>query len=176
MKRLIFIYGSIAGGIIIISMMITMPFVTDGTLDMANSEWLGYTTMTIALSMIFFGVKSYRDNQLHGSITFGQGFKVGILIALVASVIYVIWWEIYMHFFMADFAEQYADKMMEMARASGATEAELAEKLQETKAAQELYGKFYFRILITFSEIFPLGLLLSLISAALLRKKEVLPV
>jgi hypothetical protein len=175
MKRIIFIYGCIGGVIIITSMMATMPFVMDGTLDMDNSQWLGYITMTIALSVIFFGVKSHRDNQLDGVITFGQGFKVGILIALVTSVIYVVWWEIYMHFFMSDFAEQYASKVMEAAKASGATEQELAKKLEETTAAQEMYSKFYIRVLLTFSEIFPVGLLLSLVSAALLKRKEVLP-
>jgi hypothetical protein len=112
---------------------------------------------------------------LQGTITFGQGFKIGILIALVTSVIYVVWWEIYMHFFMSDFAEQYASKMMEAAKASGATEEELAKKLKETTDAQEMYSKFYFRVLLTFSEIFPVGLLLSLVSAALLKRKDVLP-
>lgn len=173
MKKIIFVYGSIGGAIIIASMMVTMPFVMNGTLSMTNSEWLGYSTMIIALSVIFFGVKSHRDNQLNGTITFGQGFKVGILISLVASFIYVVWWEIYMHFFMTDFAEQYASRTMEAAKASGATDEELAKKLEETTAAQEMYGKFYFRVLITFSEIFPVGLLLSLVSAALLKKKEV---
>ncbi len=175
MKKIILIYGCIGGAIIIASMMVTMPFVMDGTLDMDNSQWLGYITMIIALSVIFFGVKSYRDNQLQGAITFGQGFKVGILIALVASVMYVIWWEIYMHFFMSDFAAQYASKTMAAAKAAGATEEELAKKLEETTEAQEMYGKFYFRVLITFSEIFPIGLLLSLVSAALLKRKDVLP-
>jgi uncharacterized membrane protein len=175
MKRIIIIYGCIGGGIIITSMMVTMPFVTNGTLDMGNSEWLGYITMTIALSMIFFGVKSYRDNQLNGAITFGEGFKVGILIALVASVIYVFWWEIYMHFFIPDFMEQYTSKTMEATKASGVTEEELAKKLKETTEMQEMYGKFYFRVLLTFSEIFPVGLLLSLVSAALLKRKDVLP-
>lgn len=175
MKKIILIYGCIGGAIIIASMMVTMPFVMDGTLDMDNSQWLGYITMIIALSVIFFGVKSYRDNQLQGTITFGQGFKVGILIALVASVMYVIWWEIYMHFFMSDFAAQYASKTMAAAKAAGATEEELAKKLEETTEAQEMYGKFYFRVLITFSEIFPIGLLLSLVSAALLKRKDVLP-
>ncbi len=175
MKKIILIYGCIGGGIIIASMMVTMPLLESGSLNTDNSLWLGYITMTIALSMVFFGVKSYRDNQLNGAITFGQGFKVGILIALVASVIYVVWWEIYMHFFMSDFAAQYASKTMEAAKAAGATEEELARKLEETNKAQEMYSKFYFRVLITFSEIFPVGLLLSLVSAALLKRKDVLP-
>ena len=175
MKKIILVYGGIGGAIIIASMMVTLPFMENGKLGAANTEWLGYITMTIALSMIFFGVKSYRDNQLNGVITFGEGFKVGILIALVASVIYVVWWEIYMNLFMSDFAAQYASQTMEAARASGATEEELAKQLEETKMAQEMYGKFYFRVLITFSEIFPVGLLLSLVSAALLKRKEVLP-
>ena len=80
MKKIVLIYGLIAGVIVGAMMMITMPLYESGTLKFDNGEWLGYTTMVIALSMVFFGVKSYRDNHLGGSITFGNALKVGLLI------------------------------------------------------------------------------------------------
>src|SRR4051812_21595851 len=94
MKKIVIIYGLIAGAIVGTMLIITMPLYESGTLNFDNGELLGYTTMVVALSMVFFGVKSYRDNYSGGTITFGQGAKVGLLITLIASLIYAMSWEV----------------------------------------------------------------------------------
>ncbi len=91
MKRTIWLYGSISGAVIIGSMIVTMNVAA-----LADSEWLGYLTMIVALSVIFLAVKRYRDQELGGVIRFGTAFMLGLGIAAVASLAYVLLWEVYL--------------------------------------------------------------------------------
>src|SRR5579862_4186451 len=122
MKKIILVYGLIAGVIVGAMLMITMPLYENETLHFENGEWLGYTTMVIALSLVFFGVKSYRDNHLKGSISFWSGIKVGLLITLVASLIYALSWEITYNTMKSDFMKQYNEHAIEKMKKEGATE------------------------------------------------------
>ncbi|HZY81419.1 MAG TPA: DUF4199 domain-containing protein [Cyclobacteriaceae bacterium] len=176
MKRIVITYGLIAGTIVAAMMLITMPLFKNGTLNHEDGELYGYSTMVIALSMVFFGVKTFRDKHSNGTITFGQGLTVGLLITLIAAVMYSTAWEISlvtedMGDYMTTWIQQQYDEM----KATGATEAEL----QEWKAKWDKFLGYYdimpIRFVITMVEILPVGIIISLISAALLRKKEFLP-
>jgi hypothetical protein len=146
---------------------ITMPLYEKGILTMENGELVGYSTMIVALSLIFFGIKSYRDNHLEGSITFGKALKVGLLITLIASLIYAITWEIISNT-MQDFVTQMGDKYSEKLKAEGSTQAEI----DEYKA---IYENPFIRFAMTLMEIAPVGILISLLSAGLLRIRGFLP-
>ena len=175
MKKIILIYGLISGTIISAMFMITMPLYKNGTLSMDNGEILGYSTMAIALSLIFFGVKSYRDNYLHGTIKFGKALVVGLSIAGVASLFYAISWEVYFNQFMPDFMDQFANMSKAKAKAGGASEAEIQKVMEGVNRMKEMYKNPVLRFVITLAEILPVGVLIALISAAILRKKEILP-
>jgi len=86
MKNTVLKYGIIAGAIVSIFMIVTMPLMDENS-DIKHSEILGYTVMLVAMSMIFIGVRSYRNNQLNGVISFGKAFVLGLYIALIASTI-----------------------------------------------------------------------------------------
>ncbi len=175
MKRVVLIYGVISGAIIFAMFMITWPLYKNGLLSMDHGEILGYTTMVIALSLIFFGVKSFRDNHLHGAIPFGRAFVLGLSIAGVASLFYAISWEIIFNLFMPDFMDQYANMCIAKAKAGNATEAELQKVMSQIDQMRGLYKNPFLRFGVTMAEILPVGILVALISAAILRKKEVLP-
>jgi hypothetical protein len=113
MKKIILVYGLFAGAIVGTMLMITMPLYESGTLHFENGEWLGYITMVVALSLVFFGIKSYRDHHSGGKITFWSGLKVGLLITLVASLIYALSWEITYSTMKGDFLKQMNEKSME---------------------------------------------------------------
>jgi hypothetical protein len=147
-----------------------MPFMD--TIGSERGEIIGYTTMVAAFLMVFFGIRSYRDNVLNGSITFGRGFQVGILIALIASACYVATWEVIYHTTAPDFAEQYASSAIEKARAAGASEVELNEKRAEMAKFSELYRNPLFNVGITFLEVFPVGLVMTLVSAGMLSRRR----
>lgn len=165
MKKTVFTFGIIAG------MMIYGTIRLYNNQDFQSSAILGYTTMVIAFSLIFVGIKRFRDKYNQGAISFGKAFTIGLYITLIASTIYVATWLIEYYVFFPDFAEQYKTCVMNDARKSGATPAELDARLAEMAEFQELYKNPLFVILISYIEIFPIGLVISLLSALLLKRK-----
>lgn len=174
MLRIILTYGVFSGVIIIGTAIFGIALAGEST-DMAALEWVGYLVMIVALSMIFVGIKQYRDRELGGIIKFGTAFKLGLGISLVASLIYVGVWEVNLAVTNHAFIEEYTQSVIDQKRAEGVTGAELAAVIEEQEAMKENYAKLYFRLPITFIEIFPVALLITLISAAILRKREVMP-
>jgi hypothetical protein len=142
--------------------------------DFQLGEILGYISMIVSLSMIFFGVKSYRDNHLAGKITFGKAFQTGIGITLVASVIYVAGWMVYFHTSDSakDFPAQYLDYMVEKMQKSGQPQAEIDKQVAAYQENMSLYTNPLVMMAVTLFEIFPVGLVISLISAAFLKRKN----
>jgi hypothetical protein len=162
------VYGGLAGAIAIAAMVANMS-------TGVHSLLVGYLILFTALSMIFVGIKSYRDRQLGGVIRFSTAFGVGIGIALVASLIYVMVWEIYLAATDYSFMGDYVRAMVEEKRAEGATAAEIARMQSEMTAMGESYNNsLLMRIAFTLLEILPVGLLITLVSAALLRNSRFL--
>jgi hypothetical protein len=156
-------------------LLITQPLFRNGTLNLDNGMYVGFTTMVIAFSMVFFGIKTHRDQNLGGAISFGGALKVGALIAFVASLTYAISWEVYYNTAGSDFLEWYQTCQLEKLTKEGATEAEITDAKAEMATMSELYQNPIIRFGMTLTEIFPVGVLVALISAALLRRKEFLP-
>jgi hypothetical protein len=178
MRKIVLVYGSIAGLLMVMMFVISFYLMEQGTLTFTNSELFGYTTMIIVLSLIFFGVKSFRDKHNNGAMTFWKGFKVGISIAAVASLFYAGGWEAYYNTIpgMKDtFMQRYTDVTIKKMQHDGKSQEAIDKKLEEMKMFTELYKNPFIRFGMTLLEIFPVGLVITLISAGVLRRKEVLP-
>ncbi len=173
MGKTALIYGTIAGIVIAISM--TLGFLANETTGFTASEWFGYLLMLVALSFIFIGIKRYRDVVRGGVIGFWRATGLGLAITAIAGIFYVVNWEIYLSMTDYSFIDQYIAANMESARAGGASETELAEKAAEMEDVRTSYINPLYRVPITFMEIFPVGLIVSLISAAILRFSNILP-
>ncbi len=171
MKRNSLIYGLAAGGFLIAGMALGYFLGGAG----GYSETFGYAFMLVALSVVFVGVKRYRDRELGGVIRFSTAFLLGLGITLVASVIYVASWEVVLYLTDYAFAEEYYQSVIEAKRAAGLSGAELEAEAARIDGLVEQYSNPVFRLPVTFIEIFPIGLLVTLIAAAVLRKSEVLP-
>jgi hypothetical protein len=169
MKKTVMIFGLISGAIMGAMMFGTLSLL--GKIGFDKGEIVGYTGIVLAFLLVFFGIRSYRENFGGGMISFGRAFAVGILITLISSACYVIAWEIIYFNFMHGFADQYAAHMVDQVRASGAGPEAIQAKLQEVKKFKELYENPFFNAAITFTEPFPVGLIITLISAAILRRK-----
>ena len=139
------------------------------------SQWFGFLVMIVALSLIFFGMKRYRDSELGGLIRFGPAFLLGLSIAAIAGVAYVAVWEVYLAFSDYEFINTYTAGIIEAKKAEGLSGAALAEEIARMDELKSQYGNPLFRLPITFMEIFPIGFLIALMSAAILRKPNVLP-
>ena len=163
MRRVVLTFGLIAGGILAASMLLALPFREQIGLDRAIV--VGYTTMVLAFLMIYFGVRSYRDNVAGGAVSFGRAFSVGGLITLVATACYVVTWEFVYFKVTPEYGQAYAAQAMEKARKSGASEAELAAKRKEMEEFQVMYDNPVFNAAITFLEPLPVGLLFTLLTA-----------
>ncbi|MEQ8715595.1 MAG: DUF4199 domain-containing protein [Cyclobacteriaceae bacterium] len=171
MIRIAVIYGLAAGAIITVINYSTLPIWQD-EMNFALGEILGYLGMLVSLVTVFVGIKSLRDNQLGGFITFKQAFLQGLYITLVASFIYIVGWESYYTTSGGDFMEQYSTYMVDEARAEGASEAEIESKISEMQDMQEMYKIAPIRWGMTLMEIFPVGLIITLISAFILKRNE----
>lgn len=176
MKRIVLVYGIIAGIILGAMLFVTAPLFDSGVLNYDNGMYVGYTTMVVSLSLVFFGIKSYRDNQQNGYITFGRAFKVGILITLVASVLYALSWEVAYHTVSKGFTEKMSGYYAEEIKRNAKSEAEMNEELESSQKMMELYDKNpVVRFGFTLIEVLPVGILIALLSAGLLRRKDFLP-
>jgi hypothetical protein len=174
MKKIVLVFGFISGALMAVFMFATMPFVDKIGFD--KGLFIGYANIVLAFALVFFGIRSYRENVGGCAITFGRAFVVGILITIISSICYVIAWQILYHTFMPDFFEKYSAYVMEKARASGATPEALQSQKQELESGIRLYKNPFLGALFVFIEPFPVGLLITLISAAILRKKPRLAV
>lgn len=171
MKKLILTHGIIAGIIVSLMMMIsTIVFKCDP--NMESSMVIGYTGMLIAFSFVFIGIRNYRNKQNNGFIHFATAFKIGLLISLIASTFYVVSWLIEYYCFFPDFMEKYsAMAIKKIENDPHITSAELAAQVDQIKSMKEMYRNPVWVVLLTYAEIFPLGIVVSLISALILKKK-----
>jgi hypothetical protein len=170
MKKTILTYGLIGGFIVSVIMVISFRIYANNP-DQEPGMLVGYASMIAAFSMIFVGIKNYRDKFLDGYITFGKAFKMGLWIALIASTMYVVTWLIYYYFFIPDFMEKYSQMMINNLTKEGASAVKIAAKTQEMKMYAEMYKNPLFVVLLTYSEVFPVGLVIALITAAILKRK-----
>ena len=167
MRRYLLIYGSIAGAIVILTAIVASEFAD--TRRAASLEWLGYVIMVLALSLIYVGIRRYRDEQLDGTIGFSTGFLVGFGISSVAAIIYVVAWELYLAATDHAFIDVYIEAVLEERQGDGMTDSELEELSAGMESIRKQYADPLFRIPMTFLEILPVGLIITLISAFLLR-------
>jgi hypothetical protein len=174
MKNVVLKYGSIAGLIqVVVGFGLMALLIGDGRDKIQYGELLGYTTMIVALSVIFFGVRTYRDEHLDGTITFGKALKTGIYITLIASAFYIVGWLLYYHLGSGkEMMDAYLDSQIAAIQNSGQSAEGIQQEIDRMNGFMEMYKNPVVMIGMTFMEIFPVGLIISLISAALLRRSS----
>jgi hypothetical protein len=173
MVRVILVYGLAAGLIVITPMLWSVAGLPGGPWN--GSLLFGYLVMLLALTGVFLGVKHYRDQVLGGTIGFWTALGVGLGISVVASLLYVAGWELTLALSKGNFAQSYARAMVAQARARGASPQQLQEAIAQADSFVRMYSNPLYRTGETFMEIFPVGVLVSLVSAGLLRFRALLP-
>jgi hypothetical protein len=173
MTRIIFTYGLISGVVVILGILGTMA-IGEGHHG-GGSLWLGYLIMLVALSSILVGVKQHRDQALGGVIRFWPALGLGLAIAAVATLAYVVVWEGYLALTHYRFMDDYTASMLAAKRAAGVTGEAYARAVAEAETMKAQYANPFYRYAMTASEILPVGLLIALASAALLRNPRFLP-
>lgn len=170
MSKIVLTFGLIAGAILSAMMLATLPL--QDRIGFEAGAVIGYTTMVLAFLMVFFGIRAYRDGPAGGSVGFGRACAVGLAITAVASCCYVATWELIFWRLAPDFADKYAAHAIDKARRAGASEARLAAVRQEMSDFQQLYRNPLANVAITFVEPLPVGVVFTLVSAAVLCRKR----
>ncbi len=166
MRKTILVFGLISGAVSALMMIATVPFVDKIGFD--KGLIVGYTSIVLSFLLVYFGIRSHRDNVGNGQITFARGFAVGISITVISCLFYVATWEVIYYNFLPGFWDKYAANMVERLKASGASPATIQAQLQEVKTYKD---SPFLSAAMTFLEPFPVGLLITLISAAILKRK-----
>ena len=169
MKKTVLTFGLIAG--VMISVLMGGSLLVANKIGNVHSMVLGYTMMVASFLLIYFGIRSYRDNNLDGQISFGRAFACGILIALITCVCYVAMWEILYFNFMPHFMDSYWAAQIRKVQSSGLDPTTTAAQVAAIEHSQQLYQNPLVNIAYTFMEPLPVGLLITLLSAAILRRK-----
>jgi hypothetical protein len=171
MKRVVLVFGIISGFISAALMSLTVPFMHTGAIPEKYGYAIGYTAIVLSFLLVFFGIRRYRENA-GGTVSFGRAFTVGILITLISCVFYVVSWEVIYFNFMPDFMDKYTARSIEKLRQEGASPATIAEKQKQMDQMKTMYRNPLINAAMTFMEPFPVGLLVTLISAAVLRRRS----
>jgi Protein of unknown function (DUF4199) len=169
MKKTVLTFGLIAG--LIISVLMGGSLLLADKIGAGHSMAIGYTIMVASFLLIYFGIRSYRDNTLGGQISFGRAFACGILITLITTVCYVAMWEILYFNFMPHFMDSYFAAEIHKVQSAGLDTATTAAKVAAIQHMQQLYQNPFVNIAYTFIEPLPVGLIITLVSAAILRRK-----
>jgi len=169
MKKIVLTFGLIAGAII--SVLMDASLLLSSRIGSGHSMVLGYTIMVASFLLIYFGIRSYRDNELAGRISFGRAFACGILITLITTCCYVATWEVLYFKFIPHFMDSYFAAQIHKVQSSGLDPATTAAQVAAIERSQQSYQNPLINAAYTFIEPLPVGLIITLASAALLRRK-----
>lgn len=175
LKKIVFTFGVLGGLIAISLMLVSMSLESKASCGSTTSMVIGYTILVACAFFVFFGVKSYRDNVATGSVTFGKALWVGVLISLVASVCYVAGWELFDHFVKHQNMDGYFNAMQEQARAAHLSAEKLQAKLADIEESRKRYNNLFWNAAYTLLEPLLVLLMMSVLSAAILRRKPQQP-
>jgi len=165
-----FIYGGLAGFLIISLMVAGFTFM--GLQSSAGSQTVGFLLMFFILSLLFFGMKRFRDQEQGGVIKFSRAVMLGLAMSFFAGVAYVIIWEIYLAVTDHQFIKVYTDHLIDLQKAKGVSGEALTNYMEKMAKMKSDYAQPFYRVPVTFSEIFPMGFLVTLISALILHKPK----
>ena len=170
MKKIVLTFGLLSGALSMSMMFVTMTFIDAIGFD--RGVFVGYTAIVISFLFVFFGIRSYRDNVNGGAITFGRALGVGLLITLISCAFYVGSWLVIERYFMPDFVDKFNAYAMDQLKASGASAAQIEAAVAEQAEFKRQYANPFIKAAFTLLEPLPVGLLITFISAVVLRRKK----
>ena len=168
-SRPVWSFGLASGAVSALLTLATIPFIHSDRLETADV--LGYTSMVLSALLVFFGIRSYRASAPDGRLTFGRGFLVGLLITLISCAIYVAAFEVIYFKLVPDFGEKFAACMVQRVRAGGGSPAEIEAAARQASTLKQLYDHPATNAALGFATSFPIGLLATAVSAAILRRR-----
>jgi hypothetical protein len=171
MKRNILVFGFVAG-LILAAFVFSIGFITEHVHSHIDNYVIGYGAMIIAFSFIFVGIRNFRDKYNAGVVSFGKAFLIGLGISLIGSTLYVACWSIEYYCFMPDFMDKYSATLIQQAQHSGLSPEAMQKKLESINNMARMYKNPLMVVLFSYVEVLPVGLVISLITALILRRQR----
>jgi Protein of unknown function (DUF4199) len=168
-KKSVLKFGFLSGAASAVMMLATVPFLDRIGFD--NGVFVGYAAIVASFLFVFFGIRSYRDKQLGGSISFGRALAAGLLMTVISSLCYVVTWEFVYFKLTPDFGQTYSDYAIEKARTRGASADEIANTERQMAELKVMLDQPLLNAAFSFIEPFPVGVLMTLVSAAALKRR-----
>lgn len=169
MKKILlqaFIYS-----LVVMTLLFALTALTSKTTSYAIQEVIGYAGIVVSLLFVYFGIRQYRDKVNGGTLSFGQGLKVGLLIVLIPALLFGLFDILYTTFIDPDFLENYYNTHLANIKAqlpAAEFEAE-AKKLEQQK---EIFGNSFFQFGLMFLTVFMIGIIITVISALVLKRTK----
>ncbi|PCJ98906.1 MAG: DUF4199 domain-containing protein [Flavobacteriaceae bacterium] len=168
MKKTVFRYGSY--GAIVISVLFILGWFIGESFDFSTQEIIGYVSMIVSLSFVYFGIKHFRDKENNGKVTLGKALLIGVLISLITALAFGMIDVIYIKYLNPDFMTEYYEHAIEQMRTTLSAEA-FKIKLAELEAEKELFSSLTVSFLLMSFTVFIIGFIISLLSAFILQRK-----
>ncbi|MEM9299163.1 MAG: DUF4199 domain-containing protein [Bacteroidota bacterium] len=165
MKKITLIFGSVIGLVLTTNSIIHMSMMYSNP-NYKGNDVIGYATMVIIFSVIYFGVRNYRNKRLDGKMGFPKAFKTGALICFIASSYYVVFGLLYYYLFVPDFMDVYAEYIIRNSPGS-----EVEAKTAQMASFKEMSKNPLFLVLFSYFEVLPIGMIVALISAFIVKRK-----
>lgn len=170
MKKNVLTFGIVLGLVLCVPWLIMLRMLYTNP-EFKSNDALGYAILVVIYSLLFFGIRNYRNRELGGIISFGKAFKAGALITIMAASVYVALWLLFYYLFVPDYMEVFTKHVLYQCT----TEAERAAKTIEMENFSKMFANPVLMILITYAEVVPIGLVVSLVSSLALKRKSIVP-
>lgn len=171
MKKTILTYGFLSGGVAAIMLLFMALYLGNDSDNFKNSAYFGYAGILLSMVFVYTGIRHFRDQVNGGVISFGKAFQIGLFIALISTAFYVIAWMIISNTLMTDFMEQYSAYVLQTLRDSGASAETISQKTAEMEEYKAMYENPLVAAGLTFLEPLPVAIPVTLLSAAILRRR-----
>ena len=169
MRKSVLIFGVSSGVVAIVMMLATLPYIQNH--DSEKADIFGYASMVLSALLVFFGIRSFREKESAGRLTFGRGLLVGVLITLISWACFSVAFELIYFWIVPDYGEKFAACMIERARDSGGTPADIDKARSQAAMFRRLWDNPFTNAALTFATLFPVGFAAAAISATILRKR-----
>lgn len=171
MKAVTLKFGSIGAIVMLVCIIPTLVFEMHKNLDLSTQEVVGYATIFLSLGVILFAMKEYRDRYNNGYISYGEAVKLGVLISLFPSVLFMLYNYYFVIVLDPGFMDQYASISLQQQYPDLAA-ADIPAKLAEMKAETPYFFNIHFQGALMFFTVLIIGLIESLIFALLVKKNK----
>lgn len=170
MKKAILRYGLYGAASICILFLLSM--LIGDNLSYSVQEIIGYASMVVSLSFVFFGIRHFRDKINDGTVSFGKALLLGLAISLITALAFGVLDVVYIKYINPDFTEEYYARSLERLEET-LPAAEFESERVKMESDKELFMNPVISFIVMSMTVLIIGFIISLLSAMVLQRKKI---